>query len=136
MPLPRAAPVRQAGRVRGAGLTRDQLRVERNAAMSRRRRRRRGVRVVGIDVAEQRGMPLDLDLELCRAAAALCARDRTDTFTVDRLLEFIRESAPRTRLASPLLAQLVTQLAEIEASLISMPDPQFRFHSGRPAADA
>lgn len=30
----------------------------------------------------------------------------------------------------------VTQLAEIEASLISTPDPQFRFHSGRPAADA
>jgi tRNA-(ms[2]io[6]A)-hydroxylase len=30
----------------------------------------------------------------------------------------------------------VTQLAGIEASLISMPDPQFRFHSGQPTADA
>jgi tRNA-(ms[2]io[6]A)-hydroxylase len=30
----------------------------------------------------------------------------------------------------------VTKLAEIEGSLISRPDPQFRFHSGRPAADA
>ena len=30
----------------------------------------------------------------------------------------------------------VTQLAEIEASLISTPDSQFRFHSGLPAADA
>jgi tRNA-(ms[2]io[6]A)-hydroxylase len=29
----------------------------------------------------------------------------------------------------------VTQLAEIEASLISMPDSQFRFHSGRPGTE-
>jgi len=60
-------------------------------------------------------MPLDLELELLRAMYVLATRKHADVIALDELLEFLRARSPPSRLTSPLLAHLVTALAEVLA---------------------
>ena len=57
-------------------------------------------------------MPLDLELELLRAVHAIVVRTHVKAVTVDELLDSLRARAGPSRLASPLLAHLVSALAE------------------------